>query len=131
MNTPRLTRRGILLGAAAVVAARICPTRAQTAVDEGCTVSFVNGLVQLNPECQLTPAGLGMAVSPPSQLVSLTQVAASTTKGASGSATPQSGGRRQRAAQRHRLQKQRRLANQRRQRKRHGGGRGGTTTPTV
>lgn len=41
--------------------------RAQTA--GGCTVGFVNGVLQFSPDCALlTPPGLGFGVAPPSHL---------------------------------------------------------------
>jgi len=48
------------------------PARAQTTADTGCTLGFLNGLLQFDPDCPLlTPPALGAEVAPPSHLVSL------------------------------------------------------------
>jgi hypothetical protein len=104
-NSARLTRRSLLAAAAAVAALEFRPARAQITAEPGCSIGFVNGLLQFSLDCPLlTPPALGMEVAPPSHLVSLAQAADS----ASGTTTevPQSGSRRKRhAARQHQRRK--------------------------
>lgn len=61
-------RRRLLLSAAAAALAPVM-TRAQTTGPAGCAIGFVNGLLQIDPECPLlTIPGTGMAIAPPSHL---------------------------------------------------------------
>jgi hypothetical protein len=69
-----MNRRRFVLLAGVTVAAPAAVARAQTApvpmsTPGGCTVGFVNGLLQIAPDCPLlTPPGTQMAVAPPSHL---------------------------------------------------------------
>ena len=132
-SSPRLTRRRLFTAAAAVAALRFQSARAQTTTDSGCTIGFVNGLLQYSPDCPLlTPPGLGMAVAPPSHLIALAQAADGATGEISGDTVPQSGGRRQRRnarqaqrrkfarSRRHRRVKRNRASRHRRQKRRQG-----------
>ena len=104
-RSPYLTRRRLFTAAAAIAALRILPARAQTTADPGCSIGFVNGLLQFSPDCPLlAPPALGAEVAPPSHLVSLAQAA----DGGTGTTTgvPQSGSRRKRhAARQHQRRK--------------------------
>lgn len=61
-------RRFILVATGTSLAAVPALARAQTSVG-GCTVGFVNGILQFSPDCALlTPPGLDFAVAPPSHL---------------------------------------------------------------
>jgi hypothetical protein len=75
-GSPHLTRRRLLAAALVVAALKIQPARAQTTADTGCTIGFLNGLLQFSPDCSLlSPPALGMEVAPPSHLVTLAQAA--------------------------------------------------------
>jgi len=77
----RSSRRGLIALAAALVALPGGSVRAQTTTVQGCSVSFINGLLRISASCPLmTPAGANMggtplAVAPPSHLVEVEQVA--------------------------------------------------------
>jgi hypothetical protein len=96
-SSPRLTRRSILTATAAAAALRLKPARAQTISDTGCSIGFLNGLLQFDPDCAaVTPPALGAEVAPPSHLVSLAEALDGATGGASVDKVPQSGSRRKR-----------------------------------
>jgi hypothetical protein len=97
----RLTRRSMLTSVAAVTMLTVQPARAQTLADTGCSIGFLNGLLQFDPDCPLvTRPALGAEVAPPSHLVSLAYALDGATGTATGDKVPQSGGRRKRAAAR-------------------------------
>ncbi len=121
-SSPRLTRRRLFTAAAAVAALRFQPVRAQPLADTSCTIGFLNGLLQFDPDCPLLslPA-LGAEVAPPSHLVSLAQAGDGATGDTSGDLKPpQSGSRRKRQqAREHERRKYARQRRQRRRRQRH------------
>jgi hypothetical protein len=88
-SSPRLTRRRLFTAAAAVAALRFQPARAQTLADPSCSIGFLNGLLQFDPDCPLvTPPALGAEVAPPSHLVSLARAADGATGTATGDKVP-------------------------------------------
>ena len=116
-SSPRLTRRRLFTAAAAAVALKFQPARAQTTAEPGCAIGFLHGLLQYSPDCSLlTPPALGAAVAPPSHLVSLAQTLEGAAGGAGGDKVPQSGSRRKRHNAR---QAQRRKFTRNRRARRH------------
>ena len=130
-SSPRLTRRRLLAATAAAAALTVQPARAQPLADPGCTIGFLNGLLQFDLDCAaLTPPALGAEVAPPSHLVSLAQALDGATGTASGDKVPQSGSRRKRhharqaqrrkfARNRHHRRRKRNRAARHRRHKRH------------
>jgi hypothetical protein len=135
-SPPRLTRRRLLTGTAAVVALKRFPARAQTPTDPDCALGFVHGLLRFAPDCPLldppgtTIGGEDFAVAPPSHLLAPEETAEGTDGAESEDGfVPQSGSRRKRKKARlHQRRKQRRHKGGRH--KKHGGG-GGTDTTTT
>ncbi len=73
----RFSRRGAVALAAALGLQRLMPARAQTP----CNVQFVNGILQYNFDCTSidAPGMNGMAVAPPSHLISAQDATTTTT----------------------------------------------------
>jgi hypothetical protein len=65
-------RRLIVSMVAAAAASLPAVVRAQTTASEGCSLGFVHGLLQYDPDCALIPlTSLGMEVAPPTHLTHL------------------------------------------------------------
>lgn len=66
-------RRAVMMGSLAGVFS-IIPLVARAQVLPGCTIGYVNGLLQVSPDCLIDPPGSAPPVAPPGHLISLVAI---------------------------------------------------------